>query len=241
MLLREVYADRRGQIARQIGEVYRQAAAQQGYDTTELARLAGYSDPVTGARRVEHLMVAGRTRDTGMANALAKLLGVRKEVKELRRRHKRLESDCRGEMEEERAFMAGHLGLIIEQAAQIRTDAELCFTLICQSARVSFGVGGAGYLPLGTLLDFWGQGRFVRKCRRWRCPGTVYLYGAWGSCMSGGGNMGGYCLRCGRERTVGYNYELARDLWAHPLVAPFQERVREGRFLGVRELVERLR
>jgi hypothetical protein len=123
MLLRQAYVERRDQMARQIGEVYRQAAAQQGYDTTELARLAGYSDLVTGARQVQHLMVAGRSRDTGMANALAKLLGVRKEVKELRRRHKRLENDCRGEMEEERAFMAGHLGLIVARAEMIRTDA----------------------------------------------------------------------------------------------------------------------
>jgi hypothetical protein len=74
MLLQQAYAERRDQTARQIGEVFRQAAAQQGYDTTELARLAGDSDLVTGARQVEHLMVAGRSRDTGMANALAKAL-----------------------------------------------------------------------------------------------------------------------------------------------------------------------
>lgn len=134
--------------------------------------------------------------------------------------------------------LGSYLPLILANEQRFEKDRALGFTLIAENAHLSLAYGGGGYLPLGTLLQFWQPGRFTAGCTE--CGGTVYLYGAGGSLLSGAGSMWGVCAGCGSSQKTGFNTPISLALRQHSLFQPFQHRVAQEDYLGIHELMARL-
>ena len=236
MVRKEEYKKRQEQLLKQIGATYRQAALQQGLDHKELARRSGFKDLAKGVRRIKRLMESGVRRDKCLNRLLPEILGIEPELVRLRQRMKEEWEAYQKVLKEEGDLLAEHLALILEQADRICADAKLQYTLISENAAVGMLYIRGGYLPLGTLLDFWKADRFTAVCSL--CQGQVYLYSAVGSPLSGTGQMIGLCVQCKRRQCASpLDVQTAVGLCQHLLFKSFQDRIQQGEFLRLADLV----
>jgi hypothetical protein len=238
VLKRAEYEDRRDQILREIGAAFREAAVRKGLDLKQLARMSGFTNMQKGTGRIKDLMEYGQINDTRLVRCLVGILELQPELDRHNLRIEEEDQRYQQARDEEQAFLATYLRLLLDQADRIRADEELQYTLVSESAFLSMAYIGGGYLPLGTLLEFWDSGRLVSACPE--CPGQVHLYSLGGSGLSGAGSMFGLCLQCRSGQQTKFDSTTAYALMRHPLFSPFQRRIRQGQFLNLPELVERL-
>ena len=136
--------------------------------------------------------------------------------------------------EAEKELLRTHLPELVGHALRIAADEELRLARPCESAYVSVAYMGTHDLPLGALLELW-TGEFHRPA-----ADRFYVLGVGGSPLTGMGTVWGYV---GDDRvwtTRPFDRELAFGLLTHPLLSPFQRRVRQGQALDLAAVLERL-
>jgi hypothetical protein len=142
-------------------------------------------------------------------------------------------------MGQESVDLADHLPQVLERTEEIVAHEELANALVSGCAHVSVAyVGPNGYLSIGLLLQLWQEDRFTGVCTD--CGEVVYYYGAGGSPLSGSGSMWGLCGSCRKPAKHSFNYRQVSGIAESAQFHLFQDRVQEGDFIGLGELLRRL-
>ena len=217
----------------EIGSLLRGQMKATGVSRQQLVGRLGYRNLTKGLRRLDALIAGQRVRGS-LLSRLAELLGVSEEVNGLRHQGEHEAKELRAQAQEERGLLGRCIPDLVGHRDQIATTEELRLGLPCESAFVDVTYIGVRYLPLETLLPRW-----AAESQR-PVEGRFYVVGAGGSSDNGRGAMWGFKGGESELTIRRFDRDLAMELLAHPLVGPFQKRLREGQVLRIAEIAEQI-
>ena len=96
----------------------------------------------------------------------------------------------------ERQLFFDNFDLIFENDEFIKKNKRLFYTR-SRIFYVGTSLAGIKYIPAGVLTILWRQGKLTDKCPH--CSGTVYIYAAGGSLLSGANVYNAHCRECRKE------------------------------------------
>jgi len=167
---------------------------------------------------------------------LAELLGVEPALQAVESQTHQRVNELASALSREQELLAQHVDLLVRSAKVICATPELRLALVSERALVSMAYEPQVWLPLGALVEGWRWGEVSFQRGRDR----LFVVGAGGSPLSGAGSMWGVVAARGTWDTAAFDLSFVRRLQTHPLVRPFQERVRRGSFLRFGDVVARL-
>ena len=240
MLLKTQHETNTTEIRRKISSLYKDACRRKDLTRRVLAELAGYTKIERGINRINGVMDSGEiTQQEGdLPYKICQLLEIGEPISGLAQELEAESARYKSALRKEKELLRTYLTSIVAHSDLIQADEEMRYALISEYALAGGMYIGGGYLPLGLLLDFWQWNQFTEMCSV--CDSKVYLYGAGGSPLSGSGSMWGICIGCPEESKFPFNAGLVVSSKKHTLFQPFQERVSEGHFMRIEELVDRL-
>lgn len=93
----------------------------------------------------------------------------------------------------------GNLELILENAKFIINTPELYYASF-NGATINLAYMGGHQAPVGVLLELWNEGLLVDQCEK--CNGSLYIFCAGGSPLSGQNKCSGICRNCKRVSKI---------------------------------------